>query len=407
MNFSEQDFIPVILGADIAAYSLARSFHEEYGVTSVTLGITKNGYVPSSTFIDNRCYPGFDKNEGTLDHIIEVGKEFEGKKLILLGCGDWYVRTIIDNKELLEKYFIIPSIDADLQDRLVLKDSFYGICEEVGVDCPRTYVYECGSGDDLKFDFDYPVIAKPANSSAYHYISFPGMKKVFEFDREEDLRAMLDELEKTDYDGRFVIQEKIPGDDTSMYVLTCYCDRDSNVRLASLGHTLIEDPTPGAIGNPVAIVNEVDPGIVAAAEKLLRHVGYVGFANFDVRYDERDGSYRFLEVNVRPGRSNYYVTGSGFNLVKWVVDEYIYDALPEYRDGDTVIADREYLYSVVPRSVIEEYVPDGELKAKAMDLWSRGKVARPLMYKGEKSIRERFYGYYNYYHHVRKFRNYK
>ena len=32
--FTNQDFIPVLIGADIGTYSIARSFHEQYGVVS-------------------------------------------------------------------------------------------------------------------------------------------------------------------------------------------------------------------------------------------------------------------------------------------------------------------------------------------------------------------------------------
>ena len=132
---------------------------------------------------------------------------------------------------------------------------------------------------------------------------------------------MLSNLEKSSYDYKFLIQDCIPGDDTNMRVLTCYCDRNSKVKFASLGRVLLEDHTPSAIGNPVVIINDVDEKIVAAATKFLEHIGYTGFANFDIKYDERDGSYNFFEINVRLGRSNFYVTGSGFNTVKWIVDD--------------------------------------------------------------------------------------
>lgn len=81
-----------------------------------------------------------------------------------------------EQKEL-SPYYIIPYIDVDLLNKIVLKDKFYEIFEELGLNYPKTYVYECGKENDLKFDFDYPVIAKPANSAMYHYAKFDGKKR--------------------------------------------------------------------------------------------------------------------------------------------------------------------------------------------------------------------------------------
>ena len=364
--------------------------------------MTRSGYVNSSSIIENRYYPGMDKTDVALDVLVKTGKEFEGKKkLIIFGSGDWYVRMIIENKELLSKYYIIPYIDVDLLDRIVLKDKFYEICEELDIDYPKTYYYDFDRDNDLDLDFEYPVIAKPANSAMYHYADFPGKKKVFKFDTEEELREMMDRVKASGYDYRFLIQDMIPGDDTYMRILTVYCDRDSKVRFASFGRTLLEDPSPTAIGNPVAIINEVNEDIVKAATRFLEHIGYVGFANFDIKYDERDGKYKFFEINVRLGRSNFYVTGSGFNHVKWIVDEYIYGKTGEY-----TIADNEHLYSVVPKSVIKNYVHDQNIRDRALALWNKGKVTNPLFYSKDKSLKQRYYAYGSYYNYIRKFRRY-
>ena len=207
MKFNDLEFQPIILGADITAYSLARSFHEQYGIKSITLSMTQTGYVNSSDIIENRYYPNMEKDEVAVERLIEVGKEFQGKKkLIVFGCGDWYVRIIIENKEKLKPYYIIPYIDEDLLNRIVLKDKFYEIFEELGLDYPKTYVYEFGKENDLKFDFDYPVIAKPANSALYHYAKFEGKKKVFRFENEEELRTMMDRIEKAGNNYKFLIQ---------------------------------------------------------------------------------------------------------------------------------------------------------------------------------------------------------
>ncbi|MCR5041346.1 MAG: hypothetical protein K6C36_04505 [Clostridia bacterium] len=382
MEFVEKEFLPVILGADIGAYSLARSFHEEYSMRSLVVSMLERKFVSQSKIVENRVVPGLENADVLIDALVKIGREFEGKKkLIVMGCGDWYVRNLVENRAALEPYYIVPYCEEELLNRIVLKDHFYEIFEELGLDYPKTYVYECGKENDLKFDFDYPVIAKPASSALYHYAKFEGKKKVFRFNDEKSLREMLGRLEKSGYDYKFLIQDTIPGPDSCMRVLTCYCDHvEHKVRFASLGRTLLEDHTPGAIGNPVAIVNEVNPDIVAAAAKFLEHIKYSGFANFDVKYDSRDGRYKFFEINTRLGRSNFYVTGSGFNTVKWIVNDYVYGKNEPY-----TVADNVNLFTVVPKGVIMKYVDDPELKKQAAELWKAGKVTMPLFYKPDNS----------------------
>ena len=400
MEFKELEFLPVILGADITAYSLARSFHEEYGIKSLVLSKLPAKIITESRIIENRVYENLDTDEVLIKTLLSVGKEFEGKKkLIVMGCGDWYVRLLSDNKDILSPYYIIPYIDKELLDQIVLKDRFYEICDELGIKYPKTYVYECGKENDLKFDFDYPVIAKPANSALYHYAEFEGKKKVFKFDTERELRAMLEKLEKSSYDYKFLIQEFIPGNDEYMYVLTCYSDQEGKVHFASLGHSLLEDHTPSAIGNPVAIVNTVNPEIVEAATKFLEHIGYTGFSNFDIKYDMRDGSFNFFEINVRLGRSNFYVTGSGFNTVKWIVDDLIYNKELTY-----TVADRPNLFTVVPKGIILKYVKNEENRALVKKMYREKRVSYPLAYPCDLSLKRRFYVYASLYNQYRKYR---
>lgn len=396
------EFLPIILGGDITTYSLARSFHEEYGVKSVAVSMLKSIMISHSSIIENIVVPDMDSKEHFVQRLIEIAKRYPGKKLLLMACGDWYVRMIVENRAALEEYYVVPYIGEELLNRLVLKDSFYRICDEVGVPYPKTFVYDCKVPQPLDFDFSYPVIAKPASSAAYHYAKFEGKKKVFRMKSEEELSAMLDKLRASGYDYKFLIQDTIPGLDYNMRILTCYCDRHGKVRFFSSGHVLLEDNAAMGVGNPVAIINDVNREIMENARRLLEHVGYTGFANFDIKYDERDGSFRFFEINTRLGRSNFYVTGSGFNAVKWIVDDLIYE---KDFDDEPVIADNEdSLYTVVPKDVLVNYVKDDALRQRVKELYAKGCVHDPLSYRGERNLIRRLYPIYFMWKQRKKFR---
>lgn len=391
IDFAEHDFRPVILGGDITAYSLVRTFYEAYQVKSIVVNMTRSGGpLGGSALCDHLFYDGLDQESVLVEALVEVGRKHgveAGKKLLVLGCGDWYVRMLVENKQALEAYYLIPYIDQDLLDRIVRKDLFYATLDELGIPYPPTFVYDVRERTPLEFDFRYPIVAKPADSAMYHYASFPGKKKVFILHSRAELETVLASLETSSYDYKMLIQEYIPGDDTNMRVLTCYSDADATVRFASSGHTLLEEHVPSAIGNPCAIVNERNDEIVAHATRFLEHIGYTGFSNFDVKFDPRDGSFRFFEINVRLGRSNYYVTGNGHNVAEWMVRELVWG---ESFDG-MVTAEGEHLFTFVPKHVIKTFVADEEMRSLALQLYRDGRWSDPQQYPPDLTLRRRAY----------------
>ncbi len=102
-------------------------------------------------------------------------------------------------------------------------------------------------------------------------------------------------------------------------------DRNGKVRMMCLGHVLLEEHQPHGVGNHACIITEPNDELMGGVRKLLEDLHFVGYSNFDVKYDERDGSFKFFDFNTRQGRSNYYVTNSGFNVAKYVVDEYVFN----------------------------------------------------------------------------------
>ena len=175
----------------------------------------------------------------------------------------------------------------------------------------------------------------------------PGVKKVFICQTWEELLHALDLVYASGYPDHMVIQEFIPGDDTYMRVMTNYSDRSGQVKLMCLGHVLLEEHSPHGIGNHAVIITEQDEALELKIRDLLESLHFVGFSNFDIKFDRRDGKYKAFEINCRQGRSNYYVTGAGCNIARLLVEDVI-----EGRELPFVMTQNPSLWRMVPKAVV-------------------------------------------------------
>ena len=180
-----------------------------------------------------------------------------------------------------------------------------------------------------------------------------------------------------------ILQDFIPGDDSRMRVLNAYVDSNHHVRMMFLGHPLLEDPTPEAIGNYAAIIPDYNEEVFQNIKAFLEDIHYVGVANFYMKYDERDGKYKLFEINLRQGRSSYFVTLNGFNIAKYFVEDLI-DHKPF--DGNTVFGRGEKLWMEIPRSIFCNYVAEGDEKKRGLNMIRRGDWGTTLEYKKDMNL---------------------
>ncbi|MBH9788277.1 ATP-grasp domain-containing protein, partial [Clostridioides difficile] len=88
------------------------------------------------------------------------------KKLILLVCDCYYAELIIENKEQLEKYFILPYIDQALLNRVQTKEKFYRLCDKYQLKYPKTIIITKEHHSNREIPIQYPIIIKPSNTVA-------------------------------------------------------------------------------------------------------------------------------------------------------------------------------------------------------------------------------------------------
>lgn len=375
MKFQKKEFIPLLFAGDINSYSMARAFYEEYKIKSIVCGKYYTGPSCNSKIVDYIVNLEIDKEDTFLEIVNSTAKQYPDKKIVLIGCADNYVALASKLKNQFESNVVVLCVEYSLMRKLTLKESFYKLCREYSLDIPDTFVYSEEMGEEVAHGFDYPVIVKPSDSVMYFEKKFEGQRKVYKVKSEKELLSVIDLIYSSGYSGKLILQDFIPGDDTYMYVLTGYSDRRGRVKLMALGHVLREEHTPLGLGNHSVIINDVNEEICRLAQNFLESIGYVGFFNFDIKYDSRDKKYKFFEINTRQGRSNYYVTGAGYNLAKYIVDDCIYK-----KDIKYILATNKKLWTVIPLVLAYMYIKEKKYREEILSFIKSGNVVNPVFF---------------------------
>lgn len=407
---------PVLFGGDILTYSYAREFRHEFGDVCPKIRLLCSEDVKMVT---TTKYAEVTIDHGIEDtsHLLEVAKSLVAEAShdgipILLGSGDWYAEFLIKNREELEKASVdaggrkavIPYTDAETFDKVMHKDSFYSMCDELDIPHPKTVKIDVKATESLPNDEElglgWPVILKPADSAAWHYAEFDGKEKVSEVATRERLDRLYAGVRSSGYDKSLILQDRIPGDDTSLYSITVFC-KDGKLVRSTIGHVLLQDHSPQALGNPVCIIDTMEEKchkrLIEWAARIVEHLNYTGYGNFDVMYDSRDCTYRFLEMNARPGRNSYYVSLAGECFVSPIVH-----VLAWGEDLDYCDLTKKFMFCAVPPSLVRRYVDDRILLERAERRIKRGLAQSPV-FDGGDTLAHNFWGRVTWAHQLTKF----
>ncbi len=377
----DKTITPVLLGADLNCYNVARAFHMAYGVKSYAFGRYAVSATKYSKIINFKCIADIDNEEVMRDTLHRFADAHLGEKLVLFGCTDDYVSMIIRNREDLSDY-ICPYPPASLLASISKKAEFYETCDKFAIPHPDTVVLtKKAAAAELtadKLGFAYPIIVKPSSSVDYWKHPFDSMKKVYVAKDPADAEKIISDIYNAGYPEKMILQEFIAGGDSQMRVFTAFSDQNGKVRAMCLGHTMLEEHTPKGLGNHAAIVTEPISTfpIAEKIKNMLESIGYTGFSNFDVKLREgTKDDFRVFEVNLRQGRSNFYVTSAGINVAKLATEVF------ESSGDSCEMCEKSVFWHHIPRSVAYEYTEDPALVETAKKLDHAGLEYSSVWYK--------------------------
>lgn len=383
----------VLLGSDLNVYYMARCYYERFDEPVDVIATEPIRFTQYSKIVNIEYHPDLKTNEGFVNALTEYGKaHMENGKTLVIPCHDVYVRLLAENREAIEPYFACNVPSLEIVDTFLVKEKFY---KTYAQDLPfaRTEYYDCSEKETkpLPVDIYFPLIIKPSDAIEYGKHPFPGQPKVFKATTPDNAINFINKVKASGYTGTLLVQEFISGGDSNLFDSVFYCNRQGKAELASFAQIGLQEHGPSAIGNCTVLINGYNQygKTMETVEKLkafLEKIGYTGFCEFDLKYDNRTKEFKVLEINPRQARSSYYLAALGHNLIS-----YLYGDVFDNEEKPFTFLDKEILLSMVPKSVIKEYIDNPEYKREALLLWKKGLKVDPLKFKKEKSAKHKIY----------------
>lgn len=355
-------FTPLILGGYVNGYSIARTLYETYAVQSVVCDNVPQ-FSFYSSFCNGRLITAPANESAFINELVKVGESIreQGSLPVLFTTNDKWLIPVSKFKSKLEKVFYFPfSADWKIIERFIVKEQLYALCDELAIPYPRTFVCTIDNISHIfSLDHHAPYLVKPSNVVEYIDI-FPKKKRNKVLSTLSEVHAYVEEAYRAGYTGKFILQEYIPGSVENLYTITTYSDNEGVLKGYSIGHKLTQYPEDA--GTITSGKIKYIPEIIPPTKKILEALRFTGITNVEYKYDIRDGIYKMMEVNPRPGMWNYSSYKSGVNLFRMTIDDHLFNKEVPFVEGQD-----EWLWSLIdPALVLKKYVGTEEYRSIEM-----------------------------------------
>ncbi len=382
------EFTLLIIGMDANAYYMARCYHEKYHKKAYLIGKNPIWFTDLSHIVITKYNPNLWNEEEFLKELHVFYEEHKTEKILLVSATENYIELISKHKEELEKMYYFNYPKSSIIKSIIDKETFYKTYENSNLTLPKTLYYDCKKDKDIKIPFDYPIILKASDVVSYRKLEFEGKNKIFKIESEEELKNTIAKIKNGGYKGTLIIQEYIKGDDSYLFDVVVYSDKNAKVKRITMAQIGLQEHEANMVGNAAVLINgfstfKTDDSILKDIVKFMEDIKYTGFAEFDLKYDSKSKKFKVLEINARQGRSSYYLTKAGCNLIELLASDLIENKELEYQ-----VLNKPVLLTFVPKTIIKKYIVNPEFKEKALSLW-KDRVS-PMKYKNDFSLRRNY-----------------
>jgi predicted ATP-grasp superfamily ATP-dependent carboligase len=239
--------------------------------------------------------------------LLELPQQFIGA--IIFPTNDSVVEVLSKFKDKLSMRYVIYVPKWKILDNINDKLTTIKIAEQEGIPIPRTVL----ASNILNLDtcissINFPVIVKGRKGQVF---SPKFGHKAFRVGCEEALHRLLDKIKKHMDLSDVLIQEIINDSDVKV-VSFCSIILEKDIVAYWMGEKIREHPMGSGTGTYAR--STYIPSLIDKATKLLRRIGYSGISEIEFKLDNKDGKFKFIEINPRTWLWVSLATASGLNF---------------------------------------------------------------------------------------------
>jgi predicted ATP-grasp superfamily ATP-dependent carboligase len=265
-------------------------------------------------------------SDSLIECLVALGQSSRQKN-VLVPCRDPSVEVVSRSRKDLEPYYHFLLPPHDVVETLIDKIGFSRLALSEGFKIPKTFVLQ-SSQDAVtaSAELNYPCVMKPGlKTDAWEKATD---KKVFKLRCREELIETYETF-KLSTDS-LVVQEWVEGDDTHLYSCNCYFSRNSEPVVAFVARKLRQ--WPPHIGQTSLGEECRDDVVLNETLRFFKKVGFVGLGYLEIKKDERNGDYYFIEPNIgRPTGRSALAEACGVELLYSMYCDLVGLPLPEER----------------------------------------------------------------------------
>ncbi len=391
MSKNSNPILPVIFGFDIADYAFARIFHEAIGVRSLVVTEIRRGPINDSSLFDTKMIPLGTVNveEKFVALLHEIAAEHPHERLVLCINSDEGVDFVSRHRAELEGRWFLPYAPASAVATANSKRAMAELIASLDFPVPGRTAVDLSKPETWRENLgqvEFPVVVKPedgAELTTYHH---QGLRKAMPIDTLDEALATFTAWHENGVPIRLIVQELVPGDDTTQWVVNGYVDTRGEITATGSGRVLLGLHQPEVIGNAAMILVQGNEDLIAQAQKIVRSAGMRGFFSMDVKIDPRSGKAYWLDLNPRIGRGHYYLKVGGIDLAKAMLADM------DGRESHYQTNGEPGIYTVVPMCLANRtYLRDKVLYRQVRRVRRKRGAVNPLAYSKDRNPKRTLY----------------